>query len=417
MKKIILFQLFMLISVITFGQSVTITPSQTTNSSNSSADNIVLKSNQVTNGIYGYLHNGTLASPTAVTSGQELFKINGGGSYSGSNFASAASLRFTSTENWSGSSNGARISFWTVPNGSFSLSERMTVNHDGKVGIGLSSPVSNLHIHQPTAATSYLRLSNSETGTTTSDGLEISMSNNVFLFGYQASIMNREAGSLSLGTNNLSRFYINSAGHITVGSFTGSAGLGRMIIEGNSTCCGAGNNFSTLTLHESDTEGSRLTFTNNNTTSDQRFWTVYGNPKTAGDEANAEMNFYYSTAVGAGNNVLRLLGNGNSEHQGYTKLGDTAPAIKMKELSGTTSGSSGGTVNIAHGLTLSKILSVSVLVNASTSNDIPPNYNGSFVGFQYFYFVGGTNVVIENSAGNHTNIAGRPVKILITYKE
>lgn len=108
----------------------------------------------------------------------------------------------------------------------------------------------------------------------------------------------------------------------------------------------------------------------------------------------------------------------NTAIGGFTTLGTGAPKIKMKELSTTTSASSGGTVPIAHGLTQSKILSVSVLVNASSGSDIPPSYNSStFTGFLYYYYVTGTNVVIENSSGNHTAIAGRPVKILITYKE
>jgi hypothetical protein len=102
----------------------------------------------------------------------------------------------------------------------------------------------------------------------------------------------------------------------------------------------------------------------------------------------------------------------------YTNLGYDAPKIKMKELSTTTSGASGGEIGEAHGLTQAKILSVSVLVNGAAGNDIPPNTSASFYpGYEYTFYVSSTSIFIRNSAGNHTSIANRPARILITYKE
>jgi hypothetical protein len=126
----------------------------------------------------------------------------------------------------------------------------------------------------------------------------------------------------------------------------------------------------------------------------------------------------------AGTTPLSLDGFGNAYIQrnanigGYTNLGLAAPPIKMKRLAITTSGAAGGTVTIAHGLTQSKILSVSVLVNATTGDDIPPSYS-HYLNSDYLYFfrVSSTNIIIENSNGNHAQIAGRPVRILITYEE
>jgi hypothetical protein len=43
----------------------------------------------------------------------------------------------------------------------------------GKVGIGIFAPADNLHVHQDTAAANYILLTNSTTGSSTSDGLRI----------------------------------------------------------------------------------------------------------------------------------------------------------------------------------------------------------------------------------------------------
>lgn len=108
----------------------------------------------------------------------------------------------------------------------------------------------------------------------------------------------------------------------------------------------------------------------------------------------------------------------NASIGGYTNLGDIAPKIKMKELSLTTSAAAGGEVAVAHGLTQSKIVSVSVLVNSVSGNDIPPSYSTTkYAGYLYFFWVTDSGITIENSDGNHTSIANRPARILITYKE
>lgn len=124
-----------------------------------------------------------------------------------------------------------------------------------------------------------------------------------------------------------------------------------------------------------------------------------------------------------GNTPLTLAGSGdafiqkNARVGGYTKLGGfDAPAIKMKKLTATTSGTSGGEVGVAHGLSQDKILSVSVLVNGAAGNDIAPN-TSFYAGYEYTFYVSSSGIFIQNSAGNHSSIAARPAKILITYEE
>ncbi|MFD2519542.1 hypothetical protein [Emticicia soli] len=141
--------------------------------------------------------------------------------------------------------------------------------------------------------------------------------------------------------------------------------------------------------------------------------------------STAGTNLVYWTNSANSATPLILTGEGdalierNTSIGGFTSLGgNTAPKIKMKELSATTSPTAGGVAIVNHGLTQAKILSVSILVNASSGKDFPPSFESSTTpGFQYFYHITSGAIVVENSNGNHANIAGRPARILITYKE
>uniref|UniRef100_UPI00286AFD41 hypothetical protein n=1 Tax=Flavobacterium sp. TaxID=239 RepID=UPI00286AFD41 len=124
--------------------------------------------------------------------------------------------------------------------------------------------------------------------------------------------------------------------------------------------------------------------------------------------------------------VMRLTASGNVgigttaptselEVNGFTKLGSSAPAVKMLKLTGTTAGAQGGQVSVNHGLTSSKILSVAVLVDFSPGNSIPPSYGGS-AGYEYDYYVTTTNISIWNKAGNSGNILSKSFRILVTYE-
>ena len=96
---------------------------------------------------------------------------------------------------------------------------------------------------------------------------------------------------------------------------------------------------------------------------------------------------------------------------GFTKLGSEAPSIKMKKLTGTTDADS--ETSVAHGLTLSKILSVNIIVVGSTIS-VAPNYLSSADTNYYAYQMDATNIVMTSvqagvRSGNYT--------ILITYEE
>ena len=103
---------------------------------------------------------------------------------------------------------------------------------------------------------------------------------------------------------------------------------------------------------------------------------------------------------------------------GFTKIGSTAPAIKMKKLTGTTPAVEGNSVTIAHGLTGSKILAVDVLVGYSSNvnNGMPPNYT-RVAGYEYFAYQTTSGIVVYLSATNSERVLSDSIRILITYEE
>jgi hypothetical protein len=117
-----------------------------------------------------------------------------------------------------------------------------------------------------------------------------------------------------------------------------------------------------------------------------------------------------NVGIGINNPTTKL------EVNGFTKLGSNAPAIKNLKLTGTTATMQGSQVGIAHGLSSSKILSVSVMVEWSAGQWIPASYNASG-GYEFDYFVSTTAIQVINKTANSTNILSKPVKILVTYEE
>jgi hypothetical protein len=91
----------------------------------------------------GRQSNGTLASPTATTSGDQIVVLAGSG-YNGSAYTTtpSAAMRYLALENFTATANGAAITFETTPIGSSpaARAERMRIDGSGNVGIGTTSP-------------------------------------------------------------------------------------------------------------------------------------------------------------------------------------------------------------------------------------------------------------------------------------
>ncbi len=115
-------------------------------------------------------------------------------------------------------------------------------------------------------------------------------------------------------------------------------------------------------------------------------------------------------------NAMVVYQNGNTDINGYTQLGETSPAIKMKKLTGTSAATQNAWVNIPHGLNSSKILGVSIIMKVPGYVDLPPSYTFT-AGYEYHYQVSSTNIVVINSNGNSDFILDKNFTIVITYEQ
>ncbi len=120
-----------------------------------------------------------------------------------------------------------QIQFSTMSGGSSSVN--MTLDKDGKLGLGISPVFNSLHIHKPNSDYNYIHITNTTTGTTHDDGL---------LFGFEsdehAYIVNRENTNLNFFTNNTQRMQISAGGNLGIGTVSPSAKIhstGTILID------------------------------------------------------------------------------------------------------------------------------------------------------------------------------------------
>lgn len=87
---------------------------------------------------------GTQASPTATGTGADIARITSF-SHDGTSFGtSSGQIKFMTTEAQTSTNRGGHMIFRTIPNGSTTLSDRMTIDQNGFVGIGASPATSAL---------------------------------------------------------------------------------------------------------------------------------------------------------------------------------------------------------------------------------------------------------------------------------
>ncbi|MEK2646552.1 tail fiber domain-containing protein [Bdellovibrio sp. BCCA] len=104
--------------------------------------------------IYGAGSGGTRAAPNALAPDNTLLILSGDG-YDGANWPSQkATIKFKAAGSWGGSSTPTYMTFSTTPIGSTNQAERMRIDSNGNVGIGITSPGYTLHVNGPAAGTS-----------------------------------------------------------------------------------------------------------------------------------------------------------------------------------------------------------------------------------------------------------------------
>lgn len=90
--------------------------------------------------------------------------------------------------------------------------------------------------------------------------------------------------------------------------------------------------------------------------------------------------------------------------------------IRQKVLSGTTGGTEGASVNVAHLLDSTKILHISGTVEHTAGQKVPQEHTGT-AGYQFSLSLDSTNVIVKNHTTNSENILSKPFKVTVTYTE
>jgi len=105
------------------------------------------------------------------------------------------------------------------------------------------------------------------------------------------------------------------------------------------------------------------------------------------------------------------------EVNGFTMLGDNAPKIKMKKITGATAETQGAFVTITTGIPIGKIISVDVLVERSNNVYFHHSYTQE-IGVEFNFYTNTTgNITLYNISGNSGSILSKNYKALITYEE
>ena len=108
----------------------------------------------------------------------------------------------------SNNTNGIDLQTGTTPSSS------LHIDQNGKVGITTEEPQRNLHIHQNTAASAYLHMTNSTTGATTTDGFSLYIATSGIAY-YRA---RETTGQHVFYTGTTEKFRIDEDGKVGIGS-------------------------------------------------------------------------------------------------------------------------------------------------------------------------------------------------------
>lgn len=92
---------------------------------------------------------GSFAVPQPLVNGDAIGGVlfqGYSGLSNGTGFEGAVSIIARSTENWSATTQGAKLEFWTNPNGIGTGTKRVTIDNNGFVSFGLNDPKAKVHI-------------------------------------------------------------------------------------------------------------------------------------------------------------------------------------------------------------------------------------------------------------------------------
>ena len=118
------------------------------------------------------------------------------------------------------SGNGSTFDIYT------NNTSRFNIDNSGNVGVGISPASNRLHVHDSSQTSNKIQLTNSLSGSTSTDGLQLELNNS------DAQVNNRENGDLVLLTNNTERMRLTSTG-VTIDGNNSNHGI--FLVEQNGT--------------------------------------------------------------------------------------------------------------------------------------------------------------------------------------
>lgn len=212
-------------------------------------------------------------------------------------------------------------------------------------------------------------------------------------------------GSVAYAFNSMAIGHNNSA----TGDYSSSLGTGLVSKAYNSIAIGRYNDSISTSSNTLDLSTNPILYVGNgnNSTNRSNAMVIY---KNGNMDINGNVDISGNTNMAGTATVT-----GNTDIGGFTQLGTGSPSIKMKKLVTTSPAAQGGFTLIAHGLTQSKILSITALITVPGGFQIIPNHIQA--GFQYTLNVDNANIAVGAVNGNSGNILSMPVKILIVYEE